>query len=235
MGRLIRAACTTIVALTLLVVPVWSRQVSAQADPPTTGLAVESLAAYDRAMLDLMAKWSLPGGALAVVKGDRLVLARGYGFADREADRPVQPDSLFRIASLSKPITATAILQLVEQGRLGPERSWRSAVPPAQLGGREGRWCAGAGLLRNRYSVRVHRAARLRPGHPVRLLESRLLHPGPADRAGDRPAVRRVRRGQRARPGRGRSHAARQHARRARGRRSLVLRSRTTTILARRW
>jgi N-acyl-D-amino-acid deacylase len=85
---------------------------------PTTGLKVESLAAYDEVMTRILAQWQVPGGALAVMKGDRLVLARGYGLADRDAGEPVQPDSRFRIASLSKPITAVAILQLVEQGRL---------------------------------------------------------------------------------------------------------------------
>ena len=42
----------------------------------------------------------------------------GFGFAEAEAGRIVQPDSLFRIASLSKPITAVAILKLVEQSKL---------------------------------------------------------------------------------------------------------------------
>jgi N-acyl-D-amino-acid deacylase len=49
----------------------------------------------------------------------RLIYARGFGLADIEADEPVRPDSLFRIASVSKPITAVAVLQLVEQGKLG--------------------------------------------------------------------------------------------------------------------
>ena len=43
---------------------------------------------------------------------------RGFGFADREAKRPVLPQSLFRIASISKPITAVAVLQLAERGKL---------------------------------------------------------------------------------------------------------------------
>lgn len=60
----------------------------------------------------------VPGGALAVVKAGRLVYARGYGWADREKGRPVTPTSLFRIASLSKPVTAVAVLKLVEQGKL---------------------------------------------------------------------------------------------------------------------
>jgi len=60
----------------------------------------------------------VPGGALAVVKQGRLVYARGYGWADREAKEPVQAQSLFRIASISKPITGVAVLRLVEAGKL---------------------------------------------------------------------------------------------------------------------
>lgn len=60
----------------------------------------------------------LEGAALAVVKDGRLVYAKGYGWADVEAKTPVGPTSLFRIASLSKAITATAILRLYEDGKL---------------------------------------------------------------------------------------------------------------------
>ena len=67
---------------------------------------------------DLMARWELPGGQVALAKDGRLVLNRGYGLADVDAGEPVQPTSLFRIASVSKPITAVAVLQLAAKGRL---------------------------------------------------------------------------------------------------------------------
>ena len=66
-----------------------------------------------------MEKWDIPGGAIALVREGRLVLAKGYGLSDIGEEEPVLPDSLFRIASISKPITAVAILQLVEAGQLG--------------------------------------------------------------------------------------------------------------------
>lgn len=74
--------------------------------------------AFDREVEEFMAARKIPGGALAVVKERRLVYARGYGLADREAKTPVRADSLFRIASLSKPLTAIAVLKLVEAGKL---------------------------------------------------------------------------------------------------------------------
>jgi N-acyl-D-amino-acid deacylase len=87
-------------------------------DIPMTGIEVPGLRGYDRAFAELLGKYEIPGGAFALAKDGRLVLARGYGWADEEEGQPVQPDSLFRIASLSKPITAAAILRLVEEGQL---------------------------------------------------------------------------------------------------------------------
>jgi len=89
-----------------------------QADLPITGRAVPELASFDRVLCRLMQDWNIPGGAVAVAKDGRLLLSRGYGWADVERRQPVKPDSLFRIASVSKPITALALLVLVEQGRL---------------------------------------------------------------------------------------------------------------------
>jgi len=77
-----------------------------------------TMASFDREMERFMQARTIAGGALAVVKDRRLVYARGYGSADRENQAPVSPDSCFRIASLSKPITAVAILKLIEEGRL---------------------------------------------------------------------------------------------------------------------
>ena len=60
----------------------------------------------------------VPGAALAVAYQNRLVYARGFGLADEQQRDPVRPRSLFRIASISKPFTSAAVLQLVERGRL---------------------------------------------------------------------------------------------------------------------
>jgi len=72
---------------------------------------------FDAEIEAFMKARDIPGGALAVVKDRRLVYSRGYGLADRDQKSPVTPESLFRIASISKPFTAVAVLQLVETGR----------------------------------------------------------------------------------------------------------------------
>lgn len=86
-----------------------------------TGRDDPRLIAFDRLMTDFIARNHVPGAALAVTRQGRLVYARGFGDADPEARQPVQPNSLFRIASVSKPLTAVAVLQLVERKRLGLE------------------------------------------------------------------------------------------------------------------
>jgi N-acyl-D-amino-acid deacylase len=83
-----------------------------------SGRPVPELASVDAGLPDLMARWQLPGGQLALAKDGRLVLDRGYGLADVERGEPVLPTSLFRIASVSKAITAVAILTLVDAGQL---------------------------------------------------------------------------------------------------------------------
>jgi CubicO group peptidase (beta-lactamase class C family) len=85
---------------------------------PISGQPVAALAGFDQAMTTLMQTWSLPGGQLAVGKHGRLVFNRGFGLANVELEEPVQPANLFRIASVTKTITAVAIMTLVENGTL---------------------------------------------------------------------------------------------------------------------
>ena len=89
-----------------------------QPEIPISGAAVSGMAAYDQSVRDLMRKYSIPGGAVAVVRDGKLFYARGFGYAHVENKTPVKPDALFRIASVSKTLTSAAIMKLVEEGRL---------------------------------------------------------------------------------------------------------------------
>lgn len=89
---------------------------TARADLPVTGTALPGLSAFDSAVIALLTKWKIPGASLAVAKDGRLVLARGYGYSDVGQMKPVTPDQPFRVASLSKSLTASAIMKLVEMG-----------------------------------------------------------------------------------------------------------------------
>lgn len=92
--------------------------IAAQAGAAQTGTPVPALAAVDGVMEQALSRYGVKGGAVAVVKNGHLIFARGYGLADVEAQQPVQPDSLFRWCSISKTITAAALMHLVAQGRL---------------------------------------------------------------------------------------------------------------------
>jgi CubicO group peptidase (beta-lactamase class C family) len=82
------------------------------------GSRAHPLAPFDEAIQEFMTARKVPGAAFALVRNHRLIHARGYGLADRARRRMVWPTTLFRLASLSKPITATSILFLAQQGRL---------------------------------------------------------------------------------------------------------------------
>ena len=92
----------------------WGSRVSGR----ETGRAEPGLAAYDELMHGFLREHKPPGAALAVTYHGRLVYARGFGHADLEKREPVEPGSLFRIASISKPFTATAVMHLVEKQKL---------------------------------------------------------------------------------------------------------------------
>ena len=84
----------------------------------STGKTFSNLKPFDELMEKFVLENKIPGASIAVAKDGHLVYARGFGYGDLEKKQPVHPNSLFRIASISKPFTAVAILQLVEQNKL---------------------------------------------------------------------------------------------------------------------
>ncbi len=63
-------------------------------------------------------RWEIPGLAVAIVQGDEVLLAKGFGYLDLDRSREVDADTQFGIASLSKAMTATALGMLVDEGKL---------------------------------------------------------------------------------------------------------------------
>ena len=83
-----------------------------------TGLAVPGLEIFDNAMTNLLTDYNIRGGQLALTYKGRLIYSRGFGYANTTTAALVQPKSIFRVASLSKPVTSVAILKLVEEGQI---------------------------------------------------------------------------------------------------------------------
>jgi CubicO group peptidase (beta-lactamase class C family) len=84
----------------------------------TGSLSPDKRAQIEKAASNFMAANSVPGISAAVVLGGDLVWSSGFGMADLENFVPATSSTLFRLGSISKPITATAILQLSEHGKL---------------------------------------------------------------------------------------------------------------------
>jgi CubicO group peptidase (beta-lactamase class C family) len=89
----------------------------------------------DEYMQRQMAAFNIPNAAVSIVHNGEVLLAKGYGYADLEAQAPVQAESsLFRIGSVAKLLTWTAVMQLVEQGQLDLDADVNTyldfAIPP---------------------------------------------------------------------------------------------------------
>src|SRR2546422_6980438 len=65
-----------------------------------------------------MQRQHIPGLSLAVVKDGQIILAKGYGFANVEHQVPVKPETIFQSGSMGKQFTATAVMMLVEAGKV---------------------------------------------------------------------------------------------------------------------
>lgn len=73
----------------------------------------------------------IPGLSLAVVRDGKIVKAKGYGFADVEFNAPVTPETKFESGSIGKQFTATAVMMLVEEGKIGLEDKITKYFPDA--------------------------------------------------------------------------------------------------------
>ena len=78
-----------------------------------------------------MARQHIPGVALLVARKGEIVRAQGFGFANVELRVPVKPETLFQSGSVGKQFTATAIMMLVEQGKIGLDDSITKYFPEA--------------------------------------------------------------------------------------------------------
>ena len=124
-GWAVRASFVLLlVALLIAAVPT----LPAEADPLQPGTVVEQI---DRFLSSELKASAIPGAAVAITRGDRVLMVRGYGHDS--AGQAVTGDSLFRIASLSKSFTALAVMQLVDAGLLQLDDPVQDHLPEFQL------------------------------------------------------------------------------------------------------
>jgi len=114
-----------------------SAGVSAQPAAATRLVSDREPAVLARLADDWRLSVNVPGVSVAVTLDQQIVWAQGFGHADVEQSVATRPDSVFRIASISKPITAVAVMQLVERGLVALDDPIQKYVPafPRKLQG----------------------------------------------------------------------------------------------------
>jgi CubicO group peptidase (beta-lactamase class C family) len=88
-------------------------------------------AKVDEAVTHLRQKQKIPGTNLAVVRDGKIIKVASYGLASVELNVPVKPETIFPAASLTKQFTATAVMLLVEEGKVGLDDSITKYFPEA--------------------------------------------------------------------------------------------------------
>jgi CubicO group peptidase (beta-lactamase class C family) len=141
-------AMRTMLRIVTLLTAGWLTAVAPTAQPAANAAAmitrVEAPQTPNRQGLDtltlpeVMRRFRVPGVSVAVIKDFQIHWAKAYGVADVDSGRPVQTDTPFQAASISKPVTAMAALRLMQQGPLSLDgdvnlhlKAWR--VPASEL------------------------------------------------------------------------------------------------------
>ena len=87
---------------------------------PASGPVVPELVPLEEAMITTMVNRALGAGTIALMKDSKLVFRQGYGWRDQNRAAIMHPDNLFRLASVSKTLTMSAIRKLIREGRITP-------------------------------------------------------------------------------------------------------------------
>src|SRR5262245_57991257 len=114
-----------ILLLVVFLVPIFVADLHAQHPRLDEG----RLAEIPRRMEQLVKEGQIAGAVTLVATKDRVVHLAAVGKADVETARPMEPDSIFRVASMTKPITSTALMMLVEQGKLSIDDPVSKYIP----------------------------------------------------------------------------------------------------------
>jgi len=106
--------------------------VGAPTNRPGSGPIVPELAPLEQAMTNFLAAHNFEAGTLALMKDSKLVFRQGYGWRDTNFTKVIHPDNLFRLASVTKTLTASAIYKLIAAGKFTTNTAIYSylGIPP---------------------------------------------------------------------------------------------------------
>lgn len=114
---MMRKLSVSLFALLFVLTLVAAAQELSTAKPETVGLSSERLERIGKAVQASIDDKRIAGGVTLVMRQGKVVWFKGQGMQDREAGKPMKPDTIFRICSMSKPITSAAVMMLYEEGR----------------------------------------------------------------------------------------------------------------------
>jgi serine beta-lactamase-like protein LACTB len=126
--RLVVVLAVTAVALAPLPLA-WAEARQPVAAPAPVALPADVQQRIERAITTEMARQSIPAVSIAVAVDGVVRWANGYGMADLENYVPAKASTMYRVASVTKPITATAVMQLVQAGKLDLDAPIQRYVP----------------------------------------------------------------------------------------------------------
>ena len=117
-----------------------SAQVTARSAQQSAALATVRADQFDsvRALIRRAIDGGVPSLAVAVAKDGRIIWEEGFGVADRERNIAAGPHTMYSLASISKPFTATAVMKLVEQGKIQLDRPANDYLGAARITGLAG-------------------------------------------------------------------------------------------------
>jgi CubicO group peptidase (beta-lactamase class C family) len=100
-----------------------------------TGLRAEYFVKGDKlkSITEVMKETNTPGISVAVIYNSEIVWTKGYGISDTETQLPVNVNTIFQAASISKPITALAVMKLVQEGKLNLDENINSYLKTWKL------------------------------------------------------------------------------------------------------
>lgn len=107
---------TVIIVLLLIAAKVALAEHALPVDPSAAGMLPDRLERIDGAINAEIADGKIPGAVALIAKNGKIVYFKSFGFADTDSQTPMQNDSIFRIASMTKAITSVAVMTLYEQG-----------------------------------------------------------------------------------------------------------------------
>ena len=117
------------IPLALLILIASCGQGSLTTTPEKVGLSSDTLALASQKMQEYIDKGQLAGISTLVMKDDKIVHREYFGYADIEEQKPVEENSIFRIFSMTKPITAVALMTLFDEGKFELDHKLSRYIP----------------------------------------------------------------------------------------------------------